>query len=398
MSDALAQHTMTHVPTVGRRPVFDRDLTTVAYELVSASASRRSGDDMTMIRALADGALDPHVGSSNVLLRLSGMVLARDLPTLPYDRLIVDVHPMDIDDVAHDNLIRMKQHGAKILLSNPGDLVSARLLDLADGARLDVRAPSVVKERAPRLRSAGLDLLADNVETHDHLRTWQEQGFDWFQGWFLLEPDTHASGIPHDRLSLLRLLAAVDDPDRDLDEIEHAVSAQPALSYRLLRYVNSAYMGLRHKVDSIRQGIVTVGPAAMRDLITVTMLESVQDKPRELMRTVLVRAKLSEYLAPSLNVRPSTAFLVGLFTGLDAVVDRPRAEIIDPLPLSTEVSSAILRLEGQLGAVAALAIAYERCDWSHPLFRAQDIGELAEVYLKAVAWVELAMPSSGEGF
>lgn len=373
--------------------MLDHLLQTVAYELVSPISDRRGGDDRELIAAVASGAADDLLGGLDVLLRVTGQTLASGwLDAVPAQRLYVDVHAADLDLLAQRHLRRLRDNGARVVLTARSPDLPSEVASLADLVRLDVRSASGVLMELPAWRRLGLRLVADNVETPAMFTTWREQGFQLYQGWFLLEPEVHATGIPHDRLSLLRLLTQVDDPDRDVDEVEERVAAQPALSYRLLRHVNSAYVGARRRIDDLRQAVTMVGPATLRDLVTVTLLEAVGGKPRELLRTVLIRAKLCEYLAPTLDVRPNTAFMVGLFTGLDAVIDRPKEAILDELPLSEEVVGAVLDLEGALGAVAGLAIAYERCDWSHPLFRDRSLGELAETYLRAVAWTEEALP------
>jgi len=239
------------------------------------------------------------------------------------------------------------------------------------------------------LKKFPLQLIAEKVETREQLRLCQDLGFDYFQGYFFCRPQLVASRrLPVNRLSAIRLITKLNNPDIKIKELEEALSQDVSLSYKLLRYVNSAVCGLNHEVESIRHAVVLVGLERMRIWASLILFSGLDDKPRDVIVTGAVRARMCEKLAESLKMeRPDRFFLVGLFSVLDAIFDRPLEEIVKTLPLAPEAADGLLRHEGQLGSVLRCSMAFERKDWreaqnSVPL----NLETIAQIYQQAMTW------------
>jgi EAL and modified HD-GYP domain-containing signal transduction protein len=158
------------------------------------------------------------------------------------------------------------------------------------------------------------------------------------------------------------------------------------LSYRILRYINSAMYNLPHKIESIRHALTMLGLRAVRNWVTVLAQSKFDDKPYELMITSLLRARMCETLAESLAIKHDATFVVGLFSTLDALLDRPMEEVLHDLPLTEEVNDAILHKQGTLGQILQCAIAYEQGDWEQMPDLGLDNASIKNAYLEAIQW------------
>src|SRR4029079_9776471 len=113
--------------------------------------------------------------------------------------------------------------------------------------------------------AAGVESLAPGICDHPTFELCKEVGFDYFQGDFFCRPRTVAgNGIPANRLTQMRQMAVVQDPARELDDLDRAISGDLGLSDRLLRWINSAYFLLPRKVGSVREALMPLGLRHLR--------------------------------------------------------------------------------------------------------------------------------------
>ena len=159
------------------------------------------------------------------------------------------------------------------------------------------------------------------------------------------------------------------------------------MSYKLLRCINSAFYSLPRKVESIRQAIVILGMQWLKTWVSLMVLANIDDKPRELMMTAMVRAKMCELLATAVAQKDVERFFItGLFSVLDAMMDRPLDELLKTLPLSDDISAALLHQQGPLGAALQCVLAYDRGHWDEVHYQNLSTSEITQTYLGAVAW------------
>ena len=182
-------------------------------------------------------------------------------------------------------------------------------------------------------------------------------------------------------------MAKLSDPTVDIDGLNEIVSRDVAISYKLLRYVNSAFFSLPAKVESLHQAMMYLGLDLVKRLIMVLAMAGVEDKPHELLTTALVRAKLCETLSVLHgHGNQDCCFMVGLFSVLDALVDMPMEEILPSLSLAEEINDALLNKQGVAGQALQSVIAFEQGQWQ--LFDSNAIAreQIQALYLEAIAW------------
>jgi len=389
---------------VGRQPIFDAEMNLFAYELLFRSgenvghAGVVDGDMATtqvMLNAFMDIGMDHLVGSQFAFINLTRRFLVGEHP-LPFtpDRVVLEV----LEDVEPDAEVvaavrRLAERGFTIALDDFIYREEMRpLIELADIIKIDLMAleagalPEQV--RCIRADNPRVHLLAEKVETHDEFSECRALGFDYFQGYFLSRPNVvKGERLAGNRLAILNLMAELQDPEADMARLEQLISRDVALAYRLLRYINSAAFGLNQKVESVLKAVNLLGIRAVKNWVSLMLLANIDDKPRELMVNALVRAKMCELLAAA-RKRPGREqyFTAGLFSMLDALMDRPLPELIDALPLSDGIKVGVLDREGPVGDTLQQVIDYEAGAFDALADADLPPEAFTESYVAAVAW------------
>lgn len=388
---------------VGRQPIYDARLEVYAYELLfragdTTTADVVDGDQATsqvIVNTFIEIGLDQIVGDRLAFLNLTRSFLIKDLSgVLPPGRVVLEVlEDIEPDAEVRTGLRRLGEQGYRIALDDFLYHESLRpLVELAHLIKIDILGmePDILREHVRKLAPHGIPLLAEKVETREEFEFCKTLGFRYFQGYFFCRPDVaRGRRMPPNRLAILRLLSRLQDPEISTRELEELISQDVTLSYKILRYINSAAVALPRQVESIHQAVVYLGLQAIKNWISLLSLAGLEDKPMELLVTTMVRARMCEELARATRQKNAQAFFtVGLFSALDAMMDRPLEELLDDLPLSESVREALLHQAGPAGQALQCVLAYERGDWDvarHAEFSAQT---LREAYLTAVQWAE----------
>ena len=204
-------------------------------------------------------------------------------------------------------------------------------------------------------------------------------GVDAMEGTYVAEKvtmRTHSSGYLQS--NFFRLMIAVTNDEPDVEEIERIISVDATLTYGLLKIANSCYFALRHKVTSIRQAIMTMGLGELRQwvyLLSASNAENqMEDGSEEFLKLSFMRAQFCSSLmqyAKDMPISKPDAYLMGMLSTLNYLIDAPLEEILAEVPLHSEIREALLHHTGRCGMLFNLALSYERADW-------KKIDELAE--------------------
>jgi EAL and modified HD-GYP domain-containing signal transduction protein len=241
-----------------------------------------------------------------------------------------------------------------------------------------------------------IKLMATKIETHEDFELAKELGFDYFQGYFLCKPQLieQPDMVSHAQTVVLLYTELVKE-ELNYDRIANLVEQDPALCYKLMRFINSGLFPLREEINSIKQGLIYLGDQnAKRFLNLVVTAHFAKDKPHELIRMSTIRAKfcdvIAQKIAPSLK---SKSFLVGLFSLLDAIFDRSMEEILKQLPLGKDITDALIGEENINRNILELVLSYETGSWQK--IEAQcnklkiDQADLPSFYYEAITWSDI---------
>lgn len=406
---------------VARQPIFDDQFKVFGYELLFRSGAVNAYDGTDSSRATSQVittsffTLDMQrvVGGKLAFLNFDRELLLRDCVSLLPKRmaaveLLESVRP-DQEVIAACR--RIKERGYLLALD---DVVSLNgiepLLEVADIIKVDFRkAPPSEQARLARCgRQRGIQMLAEKLETQEELERARELGYDLFQGFFLARPIIIAGReIPALKLHYLQVLQEIVRPELDYPRLEEIIRQEVSLSYKQLRYINSAAFGWRKPIQSVRQALVLLGENACRKWLSLVALPALaQDKAEELVILAVLRARFCESLADWVGLagRRSEMFFLGMFSLLDAMLDRPLAEVLSGIALASDVRQALLGKAGPGSRTAdllALVLSHEAADWGAVEEVASRLSvpneAVATLYIQAAEWADQVFQNAAAG-
>jgi EAL and modified HD-GYP domain-containing signal transduction protein len=388
---------------VARQPIFKQNMSVFAYELLFRSGKNFNGAEVVdgdsatsqvLMHCFVDIGLENIVGSHKAFINLTRTFLANSslLSVAPPDQLVLEVlEDIEPSDEIIETLKALKKSGHTIALDD--FIYDSRFdpfIEQADIIKIDVKAITreEIEQHVAKLKTMGVKLLAEKVEDYDEFEFLKGLGFDYYQGYFFSRPKiVSGKSVSPNQLAVLNLVAKINNPDIEVDELSAVISSDVSLSHKVLKFINSPVSGLRTQVDSIQQAVVLLGLTTIKNWVTILALATGSQKPTELGITALIRAKCCELMAKSAGLaKPDGFFTVGLFSSLDAMLDQPLDVLLAELPLSEDTNKALLKQEGILGQALRCAMAMEHNDFSRIEFEELGVNELSELYLQAVSW------------
>lgn len=241
-----------------------------------------------------------------------------------------------------------------------------------------------------------IKLLAEKVETHQQYQQALAQGFELFQGYFFAKPEmVKSKNLSPSQMAMAELLYESSKPELDLASITSVFERDVTLSYKLLRYVNSAVFMRQTEISSIKQALVTLGSVELKRFIGLMFASSVNpDKPSQLINLSMARAKFCELVTPEIKaqINTSIAFLIGLLSMIDAILDEKLEDVLAKLPLADDVKKPLLTGKGVMAAVIKLVELIEKAQWDKTTLVMEKLGldkeQVIKHYNEALAWAD----------
>jgi len=367
-----------HERFIARQPIFDKRLQVYAYELLFRGGPQNyfQPSQNASSSVIADSVtlldLQSLTGHARAFLNVDELALRLGAPRLlPPDRIVVEiletVNPTaEIVEICRE----LRSAGYVLALDDfVDDPKMAPLVELVQFLKIDFQSLDAEGREclAKKYGNRKLALLAEKVETEDELAAARHLGYSFFQGYFFCKPSMiETREIPSDKRVPLEILNSVTAPELDYSAIEHLLKREPALLYRLLRYLNSPLLGLRTEIHSVRQALSLLGEREFRRWVSIFAVVAMSSgKSPELIRTALTRAFFCEEFSDSVGLSEEKAslFLMGLLSISDALLDKPIGEVLRSLPLAHEVKTALAGGENRFHDVYELLLVLERAEW-----------------------------------
>ncbi|MEX0829403.1 MAG: HDOD domain-containing protein [Nitrospirales bacterium] len=386
---------------VGRQPILSPTMKTIGYEVLYRNCELGQAifvdEDVAtatvLLNAYLDIGLEHVVGSHLAFLNIpTQFLLSRLCESLPKNRVVLEIlENVKPTPQVIDNLTSLSQQGYTIALD---DFVYAEkfkpFLELADIVKIDVlgKSEEQLHREVSQLRDSRVRLLAEKVETPEVYALCKQLGFYYFQGYFFFRPDIiRGREIPANRIALLELMGKIHDPHIPFKSLVAHIRNDLSLSYKVLRYVNSAYVGLPKRVDSIDHAACLVGIDRIRTWATLIIMASGQTQATEILVIALVRAKMCERLGYRLgDSSPEKYFTMGLLSVLEALYESPMQDLIDNLPLHADITDALVNGTGEMGMVLSCVRAYEEGEWMELKHLQLNPSTIRGIYLEAIDW------------
>ena len=393
---------------IARQPIFDSNLKIYGYELLFRGISSNHSADFdpeeatssVLVNGLFVIGLKELTKGKPAFVNFSRKMLINDVMTfLPNKDIAVEIlETVEPDVECLRACTKLKDSGYKIVLD---DFVYHAKFEpfiaLADIIKVDFLLSSPAECQAlPKRFQHRKDLvfLAEKVETYDQYARAVTWGYSLFQGYFFCKPVVlNTRDIQGNKLVYFQLLKELNDPLVSYDQLERIIQRDVSLSYKILKYINSAALGIRTQISSVRQALAMLGRENMEKFITLVLLKGLSgDKPIELLVTSIVRGRFAELIAAHLRLRgqTSTAFLVGMFSLAEALLDRSMDKFLSDLALSNDITDALRRKPSALTSILEVVIAYEQANWEKSDDYCRRLGlksqDVMKMYMDAVVW------------
>lgn len=395
---------------LGRQPILDQKRRIFAYELLFRSEDSLLAnveDDLqatstVIVNTLSQFGLDAVLGKNIGFINVSAsLLMSETLELLPPDRIVLEI----LEDVPMTQAVltrceALKALGFRLALDDFNYRTEYDpILPLVDFIKYDLTLTPLaqLKMALPLIRKkSNAVMLAEKVEQIAVFEACKELGFQLFQGYFFAKPSVLRSKKPQpSQMALMRIMGLLLG-DANVSDLEPLFKDNPSLTLSLLRLVNSVGIGGgRQQISSLRQAIVVLGQKQLMRWIQLLLYASPDGgASNSLMQQVANRARLMELLAQQVEspVKPISdqAFMTGMLSLADAVMQIPLEEVFQQIGLADEIREAVLQRTGTLGDLLNLAEAIETGDFATASRVTHALGlsasELTNLELQAIQW------------
>lgn len=392
---------------IARQPILTIHRKVYAYELLYRGTQKKTLDNIDgeqattslLSSAFLTEGVETISGTRPCFINFTEDLLIKRIPlTFPKNQVIIEV----LEDVNPTKEIIdacrfMVKEGYTIALDDfIYDKSLEPLIELASIIKIDFRLTPLdtIHKTLYKLKNHKVKLLAEKVETHEEFAKASRLGFSYFQGYFFNKPENiRIKELEANKLNMFRLLSEVSRKSTTLERLQKIISVDVSISYKLLRFLNSAYFYRLEKVKTVQHAVAYLGENELRRFVTLVLISELSsDKPDELIRLALIRAKFCELLGDEtiFSYNKEELFLLGLFSFIDVMLENPMSKVMAKLPISTDVKEALNDEKGPLSPFLKIIQSYERQQLKKIEPLCYDLGVddnlLPEIYKKALGY------------
>lgn len=393
---------------VARQPIFNRHKKIYGYELLFRTGMDNAFpnlDGETATSSLLSSSfftvgIEKISGGNVVFINFTEELLLQGTPAMfPPGNIMVEVlENVNPDDKVIAACEELVAKGYDLALD---DFVFTEawlpLVKLAKIIKIDFRLTGIqeIKEIVATVTPHKCRLLAEKIETYKEFQQAKSMGFTYFQGYFFSKPEVLKNkDIPSSQLSYFQLITEVAKTEFSVSSLERLINQDVSVSFKLLKYLNSAYFSRLQPISSIRQAIAFLGERGVRQFVSLIAASKLSEsKPTELIRISIIRARFLEQVAIDLKEENSSDFfMLGLFSLLDAMLDNSMEHLMAQLPLTESVKHALVKRQGRMFLFLLAIEQYEVGGWEKfdqtTTALGLDQGKVTGFYLDAVGWAD----------
>ena len=394
-------------------PLFDETMTVKAYSLFAQKENRllnpsylgpgiSEGIHVAGLDLIESMGIETLSADKEIFVEVNNISIFSNIDEqcqAPHERLILLVdHTITPEEMYIQRFRELKEKGFYLAIRKlPIEKFEEyqevlRLMDyiLLDYKKLNIgNAKLFFNKYYPNMKMCAVNV--DSQEDYENLG--KMGGFALFEGKFFRLPVTASkqTEVAPLKANYIELLNIVNDIDFDLSEAADVIGKDTALVISLLKMVNK--MSVNSEITSIRHAAAMLGQKELKKWInTAVTNELCADRPSEITRLSLLRAKFAENLAPlfEMAIHSSELFLMGLFSVLDLILDKPMKEALAMVNVSKSIEEALIEDKGEFAAVLDFIRHYESASWQEVsrvmLLRKIDMDQVYNAYTESLQW------------
>ncbi len=392
-----------------RQPILDENQDVLGYEILYQEKIDDSEDKKSDVVAasaienfLVQFDSDRFLDGKMAFITFTPNLLLKNIPKIfsPH-KLVIQIGDDTIINPAAQNLVyEYKKKGYSIAVNGfEFALRYFSILDVVDIIKVNFSELNDSLSNIVNIgKSFNKDIIAYNVNDEEAYKLALKLKCSFMQGSYVAEKlPTTIHKMNHMQSNFFRLMVAVTKEEPNVDEIEEIISRDIALTFSLLKLVNSAYFALRHQAKSVKQALVILGLGQLKQWIY--LLSFKQDDgsmPTEIIRMSFLRANFCAELlqyASNMNISKSEAYLIGMFSTLGILMEVSIEEALSEISVSDEIKFALTKQEGRCGILYKLILAYEKADWKNMKTYAEQLdipmNIITQKYFECVEYVNL---------
>ena len=394
-------------------PMFSDNMEVRAYSIFAQKADTYM-DALTQSTSAFDGAgtitgleivnkigLETLAEDHMVFVELTNVSIFTDIAGqcfAPHEKVVLLIDPsIKPEEMYVDRLGEIQSAGFKLAMKKlkPIDFENYRpVLEKCSYIFLDHRNIDIDKEHKYFSHMyKDMKLCAVNVNTREEYEELSgKASYDLYEGEFFRTPVTKGQReLAPFKVTYLQLLNVVNDSDFELTDAANVIGQDAALVVRLLEMVN--HMTSNRGVSSVRHAAALLGQKELKKWITTAVTKELcSDRPSEITRMSMIRARFAENLSKYFELEPFSAeiFLMGLFSVLDQILEKPMKECLEMVKISTDIRQALLEHKGRIYPVLEFILYYEDAEWADVsrimLLNKMRKNQAYDAYLEALDW------------
>lgn len=406
---ALQDKTLYEYCYVARQPIFDNQNNTYGYELLFRTGKNQKiadieDQDYATLSVATSGFIKSQETldqTKKIFINFTENLIMEQAPRgLPPAVTVVEI----LENIVPSKplvqeIIALKEDGYTIAVDDyEGGFLQEEFLDLADIIKVDIFNKSFdeIRHVFGNIKEKNARKLAEKVENHEIFNFLKELGFDLYQGYYFAKPENLSTKkLQASQISKLRTMKVINDPDLSPGMLIDIIGVDPGITYRLLRYINSAAFGFSQTIDSVPHAVTLLGIKQLKFWIRMAVMSDLisDNQTPEIYIMALNRGRFLEELARDgviTGVNPDTMFLFGMLSLIDTMLEIPMDEILDQLPLSKEIVSGYVDENSRFNIFLQLIKAIEKMDTDRLEEICSDLDmeekEIADASIRSTSW------------
>lgn len=394
---------------LARQPIFDKKMKVYGYELLFRSSkdnhySAINPEDATsqvIVNSFLVIGIDKITEGKKAFINFTEKLLLNETPLiLPKTHTVIEI----LEDVrATEDIIEKcseyKKQGYMLALDDFSGLSkNIKLLPLCDIVKVDF---SLVKYEDRRkisdiIKKFNIKLLAEKVETIEDYNQAMELNYDYFQGYYFERPlIIKSSDIPMASITKIKMLNSLSREGIDYNGLEAIINEDVSMSYKLYHYINSSIFGFKDKIDSVKRALVLMGKNEIYKWVALMLVRDFTGGySEEIIKISISRAKFCELIAQELLKGKNSYefYLLGLFSNLDALLNRPMEDIVKELTIPSVVKDALTGVQNTHYIVLRIVKFYEKAMWDEMVIECKkvkiDPQRVSYNYVESINWAQ----------